>query len=545
MKVSQILSIHVIVVVILMITPVIALKWVSIKSQDALQKNNEIYSLVLVELRRIDGSLKNSRFHAYAGFMHDKNLSVAGYHAHPFQLHVDVVNNELKSANERWKAILSNISSSNTYYEEILSLKSQYDDYMSAGSKPVVKALQEKDWDSIVRFVTAAIPQYADFSDSIQQLQDQITQQAEIAYESSQEELSKLSFSLMVLYALSALIYVVFSFWLKRKIITPLRENIQVAKKISQGDLTSNTLMKTNDEFGALSNAMEVMRKQLSEMIHHIILESDHVGSYSEKLKSASQRVAESIQNQMLGLTTAASSLEELLVNIENLSENAKNTNEKAEYAEDAATQSMARINDTESGVQVVSTRLTTTSQQIEELSEQVKEISSITGVIQDVAAQTNLLALNAAIEAARAGEQGRGFAVVADEVRNLAATTTQSVDKISVMITNIQANSSQTVTSMEDSCNEAEKVVSTAGIAKGSIHSINEATSILKDLISEITRSLLEQKASSNNLSKNVDSVAELSRQNNELVEHVSIMSDDLTKTSEKLKVSVSGFRI
>lgn len=545
MKVSRILSIHVVVVVVLMITPVLALQWVNVKSEKALKKNNEIYSLILIELLRIDSSLKNSRFHAYAGFMHDQNLSVAHYHAHPFSLHVDTVSSELESADTRWASILSNISSSSLFYEDILSLKQQYDKYSQAGSKPVLKALEDKDWEAIVKFVTAAIPQYSNFSVAIGQLQSRITEQAKLDYEESKKGLSKLSYSLMILYALSVITYIVFSFWLKRRIISPLHENIEIAEKISRGDLTANTTNHQRDEFGALSNAIEAMREQLSQMISSIVQESNHIENSSEELKRSSQTASQSTEKQMVALEAAESSLEQLLGSIDSLSQNAETTNETAQNAENVAKQSTVYVGETESSVQKVSIQLANTGQQVEDLSEQVKKISSITDVIQDVAAQTNLLALNAAIEAARAGEQGRGFAVVADEVRSLAATTTQSVDKISTMIADIQVNSSKTATSMQESCKEADKVVNTTTVVKESIESISETTATLKQLISEISHSLLDQKDSSNRLLESMSSTSKSSQHNNDLIENVSTMSDNLAKSSEKLKISVSGFTL
>lgn len=545
LNVKTTLNLHMVLVIVLIVLPILLLNWTTKKSAAALDQNNAIYSNLLLELSQIDSALRNSRFHAYAGFMHDRNLSVAHYHDHPYQLHVDVVKQNLEQANKSWANILSALSDDSPYGEPIDKLKRQYDAYMQAASYPVVTALESKDWDSIVRLITAAIPEYAAFSDSIKTLQAEIDIDAKAGYAQSQAELESMSRSLMIFYSIAVLLYIAFSVWFARRITQPLNENITVAEKIASGDLTANPINTRDDEFGVFADAMERMRTQLSTMISRIITESTTVSDYSADLKHTSRAAEQSISSQMSRLTGAASALEQLLVSIEDISRNSENTNTKATEAEDASRLNSNRVSDTEAGIQAVSQNLQATSLQVKELSDQVTEISSITGVIQDVAAQTNLLALNAAIEAARAGEQGRGFAVVADEVRSLAETTTQSVDKISSMIAGIQDNAQATVTSMQASCEKTDTVVETTSVTKASIDSINEMTSVVQELVSDISRALSEQKTASNDLSSNVEYIASLAQENTDLMSNISNAADDLSGVSEQLKTSVSGFKI
>ncbi|MCV6612305.1 MAG: methyl-accepting chemotaxis protein [Amphritea sp.] len=545
LNVKTTLNIHMILVILLIALPIILLNWTIQKSSDALNSNNAIYSDLLLELSTIDSALRNTRFHAYAGFMHDTNLSVAHYHAHPFELHLDIVKANLQDADSSWTKILSSNQNKGPYAHEISNLKQQYDAYMQAASVPVVKALEQHDWDSIVRLITAAIPEYAEFSDSIHRLQKKVDADAKAGYTQSQNELTAISQNLMLFYSIAIALYIAFSFWFSRRLLTPLNDNIRIAEKIANGDLTTNKVPARDDEFGLFYNAMEQMRQQLSTMISRIIAESTTVSSYSSGLKQTSKTAEESITSQMSRLTGAASALEELLVSIEDISRHSENTNNKATEAEQAAILNSQRVSDTEAGIQDVSHNLLNTSSQVQELSGQVTEISSITGVIQDVAAQTNLLALNAAIEAARAGEQGRGFAVVADEVRSLAETTTQSVDKISTMITAIQENAQATVASMQTSCEKTESVVSTTSVTKQSIDSINEITSTVQALVADISRALSEQKTASNDLSSNVEYIASLAQENTDLMVNISNTADQLSDISLQLKTSVAGFKL
>ncbi len=545
LSVKSTLKLHMVLIVILISLPLVALNFLNKSSSSSLKNNNEIYSDILLQLSRIDSELRNSRFHAYAGYMHYEKLSVSHYHAHPFDLHLNAVRDNIETADQSWISILDSIDKSSIYRRELLQLKAQYDAYMNAASLPVVRALETHNWDSIIRLITAAIPEYDKFSGSISALQVQIDTDAREGYETSQQQIIELSYSLYAFYAVAIILYVVFSIWLIRRIINPLNENIAIARKISAGDLTSNGVTVRQDEFGLFQVEMEKMRTQLSGMIGQIITESATVSDYSSSLKEASKHAEQSTATQMERLTNAASALEELLVSINDIARNTDDTSDKATQAQQTAVVNSDRISETESGIQNVSDNLVSTSLKVQELSEQVDEISSITGVIQDVASQTNLLALNAAIEAARAGEQGRGFAVVADEVRGLAETTTQSVGKISSMIACIQENAISTVNSMQSTCKKTDSVVETTKSTRASMADINRMTYVVQELIAEISRTLSEQKNASDELSGNVELVAGLARENSELIVSISTTADDLSESARQLDVSVSGFRL
>ncbi len=544
-SVKNTLMYHAIAVVILLLTPIIALNWISSEGAKALDRTNQINTSILLQLENIDGALKNARFHSYAGFMHDSQLSVAHYHAHPFDLHLNSVKSEVEKAEKAWKVIFNYVSADIPHYMEIKDLKKQYDDYMEAGGLPVVTALEEKNWDAIVQIVTAAIPQYADFSSTTQTLLTQISEAAKLEYEKSLQGLTTLQVSLSFLYFSSIVLYIFFSAWLQRRITRPLSENMEAAKKIAAGDLTPTYFTLRNDEFSNLANSMEQMRTSLAKMISGITKSAEKVDEYGQQLESASNTASQSIDEQMHGLTGSVSVLEQILVSIDDISRNSENTNGRAIEAEKAASVSSEHVTNAESGIQQVFEQLQSTSQQVESLSDQVNEITSITGVIQDVAAQTNLLALNAAIEAARAGEQGRGFAVVADEVRNLAATTTSSVDKISMMITDIQSNASSTVVSMKNSCDTSSSVVDTTKITKESIGEINQATSLVQELVSQIAKALSEQKIASNELSSSVELITARSVENSKSMKKVAKTAMCLNDMSKQLKKATSGFKL
>ncbi len=185
------------------------------------------------------------------------------------------------------------------------------------------------------------------------------------------------------------------------------------------------------------------------------------------------------------------------------------------------------------------------TAQQMATLSVQSQQISSIANVIKEVADQTNLLALNAAIEAARAGEQGRGFAVVADEVRKLAERTTTSAQEISAMIASIQSHTDQATATMQQGNQRVTEGVALAGRAGESMRMISEGSRVVVQAVTGISCSLREQRSTSSDIAKRVENIAHMTEETSAAVSQVAATADQLKSMADELKRAVSGFRV
>lgn len=333
---------------------------------------------------------------------------------------------------------------------------------------------------------------------------------------------------------------------IRSNIVSRLSDANRQAERVAAGDLTvSGELAASRDELGVLMRTMEKMRSDLSATVSRIVSSTQTLVASATQLSTAAQQVSVSTQQQSSATASAAAAVEELTVSIDHVGNGADDANERAHDAGRAATDSARGVDDATRQIGRVADRVEETATQIEILSQQVLQIGQITTVIRDVADQTNLLALNAAIEAARAGEQGRGFAVVADEVRKLAERTTKSVQEISSVITTIQGGVAAAVQSMEASREVVGEVVTVAQKASASMEDIQSATATAREAIAGISDALREQRATSTDLARNVEAIASMSEENSAAVASVADTANRLVSVSDELRMAVSRFRV
>ena len=340
-----------------------------------------------------------------------------------------------------------------------------------------------------------------------------------------------------------ALIIAVY-FSTQRWISAPLNEALQVARAVAGGDLTVHVGGKGHDEVGQLLQATGNMCQQLREMIGEVNAGIVTLASGAGQMSAASRDVADSSGKQSDAASSMAAAVEEMTASIDTVSRHAQDARAMAESSGrisdsgakviGSAIQEMSRIAETVRG----------SSGAVSQLGQQSQQIASIVNVIREIADQTNLLALNAAIEAARAGEQGRGFAVVADEVRKLAERTTQSTHEIASMVTQIQTGAVNAVSSMDVGVNQVEAGVKLASQAGESIHEIKDGAAKVDQAVISISEALREQTAASQDIARNVEQIALQAENNHSQALSTSSAAADLEKLAGRLKQSIARFR-
>lgn len=349
-----------------------------------------------------------------------------------------------------------------------------------------------------------------------------------------------------ILFVIINLIILSFIWMLTQKRISrPLVELTESIEEIAKGNLSVKIKSDSKDEIGMLGNYMNQMVQSLNTMIKGILNSSQRVHSSITILKDKAEKTDSGAKEQSSQAHLIATASEQMSQTITDIARNASVASETSADAMNIASQGKEIADGAVQTVNNVYTSSLELAQMVEKLNGRVGEIGDIVTVIKDIADQTNLLALNAAIEAARAGEQGRGFAVVADEVRKLAEKTIKATEEISKKIGAVQLESEQTVKSMESSSSEVTKATEYIKQVGESLTSIVDAVERVRDQITQIATAVDEQSAASEEVSRNIEKTSAISNNLEAMAYDVLKEVKGIASVVEQLKDSTSGFRI
>lgn len=331
----------------------------------------------------------------------------------------------------------------------------------------------------------------------------------------------------------------------QRYILNSLMSARQATQIIARGNLTEALPPASDDELGALLCDVAMMRNTLHELIATIRQNAEALNRASTDLASAASNSADVSRSQSETAAQMAAAVEELSVSIDMVDDRASLAANATKQASDSSSEGGRVIGEAASEMQGISTAINTAAGSIAELERLSGDISGIVGLIRDVSDQTNLLALNAAIEAARAGEQGRGFAVVADEVRKLAERTNVATGEISKMITEIQSSTARAVEQMEHNVTRASSGVDLAHQAGASITGIQQGSEGVLRAVSDISNALREQSIAAREITKQVEIVARNAETGSSSASLVADSAHRLEHLAERTRLLTEQFRI
>ncbi|HJE67864.1 methyl-accepting chemotaxis protein [Pseudomonas sp. HR1] len=450
-------------------------------------------------------------------------------------------NGQMRAAQQRYEALIQS-DEERTAYSRYGQLITQYD-----GLQQRMLAFSAADQlEPLRRLLNEDLLANSDAVNGVlKQLTDLVDQQTAAANEQSAADYSHAIQWLVLLLAATALLTVVFAWLLIRSITQPIARAVQAAEVIATGDLSQEIHSEGRDEAARLLQAMKTMQGQLRHTLQGILGSATQLASAAEELNAVTDESSRGLQRQNAEIEQAATAVNQMSSAVDEVARNAVNTSQASQESAGVARDGRDLVQETVGAIATMSEDVQHGATLVGDLAVQVNDIGKVLDVIRSVAEQTNLLALNAAIEAARAGEAGRGFAVVADEVRALAHRTQESTREIETSIGTIQQGTDQAVAAMRSSTERAQSTLEVARGAGHALERIHGAIGGINERNLVIASAAEEQAQVAREVDRNLVNIRELSVQTAAGAEQSSAASAELSRLAVDLNGLVARFRL
>ncbi len=409
--------------------------------------------------------------------------------------------------------------------------------------------------DSLIAY-RAAVSQYRDSQVASATALKAMAQQGDLLFDVSKKlttaqtamrdtEAAHAKNTLLLVTALALAFGLLAAWAITRQIVIPLNQTLKVAERVAAGDLTHNLMSQRRDELGQLQHAMQSMTVGLRELISGISDGVTQIASAAEELSAVTEQTSAGVNSQKVETDQVATAMNEMAATVQEVARNAEEASEAAVAADQQAREGDKVVGEAITQIERLATEVGNSTEAMGHLKRESDKIGSVLDVIKSVAQQTNLLALNAAIEAARAGEAGRGFAVVADEVRSLAQRTQKSTEEIEELIVGLQSGTQQVATIMDNSRSLTDSSVELTRRAGGSLSNITQTVSAIQAMNQQIAAAAEQQSAVTEEINRSMLNVRDVSDQTSAASEETAASSTELARLGTYLQMLVGKFRV
>lgn len=510
-----------------------------------LQTVYEDRTVPLVDLGNIQLLLLNSYADILRAYQHNPASDLSKLHDHPVSEHVTRIQGNISKMDSLWSKYTA------TYLTpEEKDLANAYkivrDKYISEVIVPALQALEKDDYSTQITFLKGARKLGKPAEDAMARL---IELQGSIAKEEYEKAESGYALSRNITFAViggGLLLGFALAFWIIRSITVPLQEvRHAIADVERNSDFTRRADVESEDEVGQMAKSFNQLVASLQNMAREFLDSTAKVAESAVSMSATAQQVSAGSSHQSEAASSMAASVEEMTVSISHVSDSAREALAITQKNGELSSQGEAVIHRAVGEMSNISDTVGQASVTIGDLGQQSEQISAVVQVIKDVADQTNLLALNAAIEAARAGEQGRGFAVVADEVRKLAERTTKATEEITSMIGAIQDSARIAVSTIENAVERVGSGVTLAQDAGRAITDIKSGANQVVQMVNDISAALAEQTQASNDIAAHVEQVAQMSEENSAAAASSAGSAANVGVLANVMQSAVSKFKV
>ncbi len=428
------------------------------------------------------------------------------------------------------------------YPKEISEIKQVAPEYVNDIRTNMVSKLKAGDFEAAKDEIVGTLdPMYLSITDNLGTVIGDQVSQAQKAADSIESNITTTA----VLAVVIVLVCAYLAYWISSTLNSGISKVLRISKVLSTGDLSQKISTHRGDEFGKIFRSLETMRSELASSIHLIMDTSENVEQCINGIKDTAGKIVDAAQQTQNRSLTVAAASDEMVSTTADIAKNCERASQTAESSNETTSSGVKMVEDTINGIRAQVSKSNQDAELIKALVEQSDKVGSIVQTIEDIAGQTNLLALNAAIEAARAGEAGKGFAVVADEVRALASRTASSTQQITKMVAQIQSDASAANDSITGSLENMNSLAENAGKVSGKLDSISSKVKDVSDQIAQIATAAEEQTTATSEVSSNMQQITDAAKGLNTIVEDSVTSLESTEKVLSDMLNAISHFKI